>query len=290
MLEKRHSSTSFGGVHTVQLTKALEATYAIDTLMLRPFGIDERDLEVDFSQHSRPALVTDILERCATVANGKSPDRNLLWELQVGTRIECLLRIISLGGAFEAALPLRCLNEVCGERVEVELSLDELLGLQGETSDSISIDCGEQTLELRKPRGLDQHAWTTREFESDRMAIESMVQTLVVQGDHSRTKDNTFSAFSFDDDLLSAIDRVMQESDSLVSFSLEVACPYCRTHSEFELDLEALSIERLRDSQRSLLTTVHQLAKDYHWSEQQIFAVPHWRRILYLKLLEEEQT
>jgi hypothetical protein len=289
VLETIDSSPSFGGVHTVQLPKALEATYAIETLMLRPFGIDERDLEVDFSQHSRPALVTDILERCATVANGKSPDRSLLWELQVGTRIECLLRIISLGGAFEAALPMRCLDEACGKKVEVELSLDELLGSQGETSDSISVDCGEQTLELRKPRGLDQHAWSTREFESDRAAMESMVQTLVVQADHSRSENNTFSPFLFDDDVLSAIDRVMQESDSLVSFSLEVVCPYCQSHSELELDLETLSIEFLRHSQRSLLTTIHRLAKHYHWSEQQIFAVPHWRRIHYLRLLEEEE-
>lgn len=288
-METKISSPSFGGVHKVQLSKALEATYAIDTLMLRPFGIDERDLEVDFSQPSRPALVTDILERCATVANGSSPDRKLLWELQVGIRIECLLRIISLRGAFEVVLPMRCLNEACSEMVEVELSLDELLGSQGDRSELISIDCGEQTIELRRPRGLDQYAWSTREFESNRAAIESMVETLVVQGTDSSGQENPSSPPSFDDEVLFAIDRVMQESDSLVSFVLNVVCPYCESQSEFELDLESLSIERLRHSQRSLLTTIHRLAKHYHWSEQQIFAVPHWRRIHYLKLLEEEQ-
>lgn len=255
--------------------------------MLRPFGIDERDLEVDFSQPSGPALVTDILECCATVTNGKAPDRNLLWVLPVSTRIECLLRIIGLGAAFDAALPLRCLNEACGERVEVEITLDDLLASQRETSDSISVDCGVQTLELRKPSGLDQRAWAAEEFESERAAIESMVQTLVVRDDNSLRENNILF---LDDDSLSAIDRVMQDSDSLVNFSFEVVCPYCESNSEFELDLQALAIERLKQSQRSLLTTVHQLAKHYHWSEQQIFAVPHWRRIHYLKLLEAERT
>jgi hypothetical protein len=287
VLETQTSSPSLGGVHTVQLPKGLAATYAIATLMLRPFGIDPRDLEVDFSQRSRPALVTDILERCATVANGKSPDRNLLWELQVGTRNECLLRIISMGGAFDAALPMRCLNKACGERIEAELSLDELLGSQGETSDSISVDCGEQTIELRKPSGLDQHVWSTQEFESERAAIESMVQMLVVRDDDSPPENNIVS---LDDDSFSAINRVMGESDSLVNFSFEVVCPYCENNSEFELDLQALAIEHLKQSQRSLLTTVHHLAKHYHWSEQEIFAVPYWRRIHYLKLLEEELT
>jgi hypothetical protein len=287
VLENRLSNTSFGGVHIVQLPKALEATYAIDKLMLRPFGIDEPDLEVDFSQPSRPALVTELLACCTSGTNGKPADRNLLWALQVSTRIECLLRIIDLGGAFDAALPMRCLNEGCGETVEVEVSLDDLLGVQRESTDFVSVDCGEQILELRKPSGLDLRKWAANEFESERVAIESMVQTLIVRNDDSPGEKNTWS---LDHDSLAAIDRVMQESDSLVNFNFEVVCPYCEGHSEFELDLQALAIERLKQSQRRLLTMVHCLARHYHWSERQIFAVPQWRRIHYLKLLEEERT
>ncbi len=284
MLEKRYSSSSFGGVHTVEVPKALEATYAIGKLMLRPFGIDESDLEVDFSRPPGPALVTDILECCTTVRDGRSADRNLLWALQVSTRIEWLLRIISLSGAFDAALLMKCLNEACGETVEVELSLDDFLGLQRDPTDFISVDCEEQTLDLRKPNGLDQLGWATNEFESERAAIETMVQTLIVSDDDSqRVRDIS----SLDDDALLTIDRAMQESDSLVDFSLEVVCPYCEEKSEFDLDLQELAIGHLKQLQRRLLTIVHRLARHYHWSEQQIFAVPHWRRIYYLKLLEE---
>ena len=286
MLEKRHSNTSFGGVHIVQLPTALEATFAIGKLMLRPFGIDEPDLAVDFSQPSRPALVTDILECCATAANGNPADRNLLWTLPVSTRIECLLRLITLGGAFDAALPFRCLNQACGETVEAEVSLDDLLGSQSEMTDFIAVDCGEQTLTLRRPSGLDQHVWANREFESESAAVELMVQTLLVRREDAAVEKNIFPLNA---DTLSTIDRAMQESDSLVSFSFEIVCPYCERESEFELDLQALALERLQQSQRRLLAIVHRLARHYHWSEQQIFAVPQWRRNHYLKLLEEER-
>jgi hypothetical protein len=284
--ESRHSNRSFDTIRAVQLPKALQAANAIDGLTFRPFGIAENDLDVDFSQPSLPALVTDILECCATAGNGKCPERNLLWQLQVETRIECLLRIINLSGAFAAPFVLRCRNNACGEPLEVELSLDDLLSLQDEPGDLLTVQCGEQTLSLRKPNGADQREWAGKLFENELTAIKSMVQALIVRDDESRAADQPVL---LTDESLSLVDRAMQDGDSLVNFSLELVCPHCESHSEFEMDLQALAIERLEHCQRRLLATVHRLAKHYHWSEQQIFAVPAWRRTHYLKMLEAEQ-
>jgi hypothetical protein len=281
------NNRSFDPVRTVQLPQVLRAAFAIDSLTFRPFGIAENDLNVDFSQPSLPALVTDILECCTTAGNGKSTERNLLWQLQVGTRIECLLRIIDLSGAFEAAFALRCRNSDCGEPLEVELSLDDLLSAQEEPSELPALQCGDQTLTLRKPIGADQREWAGRVFEDEVTAINSMVHDLIVRDDESTPDDRPLSLTG---EALSLVDRVMQDGDSLVHFSLELVCPHCESHSEFEIDLQALAIERLDQCQRRLLATVHRLAKHYHWSEEQIFAVPAWRRQNYLKMLEAEQT
>lgn len=286
MEESRHGNRPFDPVRAVQLPQALQAAHAIDSLTFRPFGIAENDLDVDFSQPSLPALVTDILECCATAGNGKCPERNLLWQLQVGTRIECLLRIINLSGAFAAPFALRCRNSVCGEPLEVELSLDDLLSLQNEASDLLTVPCGEQTLWLRKPSGADQLEWAGRRFEDELTATTAMVQALIVRDDESRAAGRPVL---LTDESVALVDRAMQDGDSLVNFSLELVCPHCESHSEFEIDLQALAIERLEHCQRSLLATVHRLAKHYHWSEQQIFAVPAWRRTHYLKMLETEQ-
>lgn len=272
-------STSFGDAQTIRFPEAMAATYAIDKLMLRPFGIDRRDLEVDFSESFRPALVTDVLECCTTTAHGKSVDRDFLWTLPVGTRIEWLLRIIAIEGAFEAPLPVRCRNETCGEIVGVDLSLAELLAIQSESSQFITVDCGGERLELRKPTGLDQRVWATQEFPTERAAIESMVQALCDKTD----------ALALDDESLFAIDQSMQEQDGLVNFSLEMICPCCESNTQLDMDLQEFGLERLQQAQQRLLTTVHQLAKHYHWTEDEIFSVPSWRRNHYLKLLAKEQ-
>jgi hypothetical protein len=280
--ESRHTNS----IQTVQLPKALQAAFAIDGLTFRPFGIAENDLDVDFGQPSLPALVTDILECCATAGDGKRPERNLLWQLQVGTRIECLLRIINLSGAFAAPFALRCRNSDCGEPLEVELSLDDLLSLQDEPSDLLTVQCGQQTLALRKPTGADQREWAVGVFENELAAIKSMVHALIVRDDESTTG---AEPVLLTDESVLRVDRVMQDGDALVNFSLELVCPHCESHSEFEMDLQALAIERLEHRQRRLLAAVHRLAKHYHWSEQQIFAVPAWRRTHYLKMLEAEK-
>ena len=286
MEESRHGNRSFDPVRAVQLPKALQTAYAIEGLTFRPFGIAENDLEVDFGQPSLPALVTDIIECCAIAGAGKAPERNLLWELQVGTRIECLLRIINLSGAFAAPFALRCRNSACGEPLEVELSLDDLLSLQDEPTDLLTVQCGEQALALRKPSGADQRGWAAGVFEDELTAIQSMVNALIVSDEESTAAGQPVLLTG---ESLALVDRAMQDGDPLVNFSLELVCPHCESHSEFEIDLQALAIERLERCQRRLLATVHRLAKHYHWSEQQIFAVPAWRRTHYLKMLEAEQ-
>ena len=72
--------------------------------------------------------------------------------------------IIDLSGAFAAPFALVCSNSACGEPLEVELSLDDLLSLQDEPSDLLQVQCGEQTLSLRKPSGADQRDWARRCF------------------------------------------------------------------------------------------------------------------------------
>src|ERR1043165_2127288 len=76
------------------LPEVIRARYAADDLSLRPFGVYEGDLNVDFAQHSRPFLVTRLLECCTLCAADTPVDQALFWDLPVGKRIECLLTLI----------------------------------------------------------------------------------------------------------------------------------------------------------------------------------------------------
>src|SRR5919112_166553 len=76
---------------------------AAGRLALRPFGLHEADLSVDFERTPRPALVTRILECCARRLGGEggagkrlAPD--FFWGLTVGKRVECLLSLVAAAG------------------------------------------------------------------------------------------------------------------------------------------------------------------------------------------------
>jgi hypothetical protein len=243
-------------------------------LTLRQFGIYESDLNVDFST-ARPFLVTEILDCCISDAQGQPIDRGFFWDLTVGARTECLLRLAATGDEAEIPLALRCPNRACGRELEIELTVDEISELQQQVLSDETISVSNQ-LKLRRPTGSDQLAWLGRSFEVESEALQQMLSTLVVEGTPSRES-------------LEEIGRVMDEHDPLVNFTVQVQCPDCEQESVCEIDLEDVSLNRLRQAQLRLLAAVHRLAAHYHWSEEEIFKVPHWRRDYYLSLLEREK-
>src|SRR5687767_9983990 len=99
-------------------------------LLLRPFGTEVEDLELDFSGTPRPFLETEILRRCSHFAEGSRPADDLFWDLEIGKRVESLLILSSLEDGRPFAVEDRCRATGCGERMEVELTLEELVEAQ----------------------------------------------------------------------------------------------------------------------------------------------------------------
>src|SRR4026207_251866 len=96
-----------------RLPEAVKHKHSISEVALRRFGIYESDLNIDFSATPPPFLVTSILDCCTRDARGRAVDRNFFWDLTVGTRTECLLRLIVTGDQAEIPLSLRCPKSAC---------------------------------------------------------------------------------------------------------------------------------------------------------------------------------
>lgn len=109
-----------------------------------------------------------------------------------------------------------------------------------------------------------------------------MIRTLLIDEAGEDLIENASSSA-----LVPALERAMETHDPLVNFNLTVRCSACETESLLEIDLEELSLQRLRQAQLRLLASVHTLAASYHWTEPQIFSVPYWRRSRYLNLIEK---
>jgi hypothetical protein len=272
-----------------RLPETFTARYSTGQLTLRPFGIFESDLNVNFNSAARPFLVTEILRCCARDAQTGEIEPGFFWELTVGKRIECLLRLIASGAGGELALTLRCANTACGEQMETTIAVAEIAALQDEAyeTERVAVRLEARALAFRRPRASDQVAWLKSRATGEGGAIGAMLRTLVLESaEHCSVVDEAVSSRPW----IEAIDRAMEEHDPLVNFTLQSLCPYCEEENLYEIDLEGLSLERLRQAQLRLLASVHRLAAHYHWSEQQIFSVPYWRRAYYLSLIEKEKN
>jgi hypothetical protein len=194
-----------------------------------------------------------------------------------------LLKLISPEEQAKIAVTFACQNTTCGQQLEVELSLDDIFTLQEEAyaDEHVSVRVGEQQVGLRRPTAADQLTWLEASFANEEMAARTMIGTLLLPG---TGVEEVVAA------QVPAIQQLLDDNDPLIDFKAAVRCPYCETERLFEIDLEDLSLRRLRQAQLRLLRSVHTLARHYHWSEREVFSVPSWRRAQYLALIDREQN
>ena len=269
------------------LPESVRAGHSISALALRPFGLYESDLQVDFNQPLRPFLVTDILECCTREVQGRAVKSDFFWRLPVGKRIECLLVLACLETGTEFPFTFCCLNEECGVELEIEISVAEIAAQQEDAyaTEWIALEVENEKWTLRRPTAGDQREWLSRSFADEPSAVKAMVRTLLVDETGKAT-----SGGAIPSNLVHAVSQAMDQHDPLVNFSVAVNCSSCGIENSLEIDLEEISLRQLRRAQMRLLSSVHTLATHYHWSEPEIFSVPYERRARYLNLIQNEKN
>ncbi len=257
----------------------LSPTLAVDSagreVGLRRFGIVESDLAINFAADNSALLVTTLLEQCVVVFDVNLPE-DFFRALSVGKRLECLLTLAAGEERVPFNFQFNCGG--CGAELEIELTLDEITEIQHEADliDVINVRVGGEPINFRKPTGDDQKNWAGTIFRDEKQAAMAMVGALAGPSESRirlRAKD------------LDLIDDAMDEADPLVNFRCRVACAECGAENKFSLDLCDAALRTLARQQKQLIVMVHKLASRYHWSEKEIFEIPHWRRAEYLDLI-----
>ncbi len=273
-----------------KIPKDTRVKHSINGLFLRAFGRFKDDLIIDFKQKVSPYHVTLILQSCTRDENGEKLDQAFFWDLTVGKRIECLLTIATLGpdNPSTLAFRFRCSSTACQQQMEMDIPIAEFTDLEHQTDDSYSqlIELAGENLNVRKPTARDQLEWLKYPFDDEKEAAETMVRTLIVDS----KKTSSIKPLLFTDEVMERINKAMEDFDPLVNFRLQAQCPYCSDEDFYELELEKLALQKLYESRLNLLKTIHRLATQYHWSEQQILAIPPWRQSHYLTLIGKEET
>jgi len=252
------------------------------SLRFRPFGSSQADLNLDLDagRQSTPHLVTEILAACLYQSPGDRSDRDALWRLPVGNRIESLLLIYQLDEPGEIRIELRCANPACRDLIEVGLTTEELLeSSRAQAVDDFSVEVDGLVLNVRRPTGLDQLSWLTEPAEDEATALRATVAALLIP---------PAEVSELSEEAVVAVEESLDRHDRLGAFHVSLTCPYCDVLLPYELDLAALLIERFRHAQTRLVEQIHAIASGYGWTESEILTIPRERRARYLSLLERE--
>jgi len=252
----------------------------MQALRLQRFPSTPDDLDVE-TRPQDPEAVTAILSQCLHRASGERLRPEEVWTLDVGERTAWLLRIAAGAGAERFDVRVHCKAPTCGQTVEIELLLDDLLQLGANEEGLVRAEVAGRTLTLRRPTGADQLAWSRQSFSNLIEARQVVASSLLLEVGESETPLGA--------EELDAMENALAEHDPLVQFTVSSECPYCGATGEYDVDLTALAMEWLRHAQVAMLETVHTLASTYHWSEAEVFAIAPWRRAHYLALVERDE-
>lgn len=193
--------------------------------------------------------------------------RDDLLDLPVGTRNRLIMEVrVRL-----VAAPLRSEPECtdCGGRFELTL-MPEDLGFRPEAGQidpsarSVSIEG--QELMLRPVRLSDLLA------VEDMSDIPQAAQLLM-----ERSCDGELSGLSVE-----ALETALGELDPAADIWLNTECPECGAEHSLAFDPVHYTAQELRQKSQQILRDVVDIARAFHWSEQDILALPDSRRAYYV--------
>lgn len=245
-------------------------------------------------------LLTVILARLATqkITPDDEKSLTLVRELCVADRHFLLLqwRLLLAGGSNYEWLSAHC--PACSARYDFPLEWAQLpVKPAGEhfpqisvlPSDS-SINKGE-VIQVRVPRGSDQEfiaQFHVQEAAQDQTQDErqyekelrtQLLQRLIIT-DNSRAL-----VQALDEDEIVRIETALEQAAPELAQQLQLACPECGEQHQVQLDW----YRGMHKPIDELLDQIHRLAANYHWSEQEILALPKQRRTAYLRRLDRDR-
>ena len=229
-----------------------------------------------WSRAARPALVSRVLELMFDPISGQpvSPARVRFlassareWLLQ-----QAALRIWPDQGWFQA----RCAT--CGHDVDMPVTLSGA-PRKAANSDfpaiSVATSLGRRRFEA--PNGAHEEA-LARTVGGD---PARRLLALCGLADTARADAEAFSA----EDLV-LIETAFDEACPDIADAVSAACPSCQATIEARID----PLQFAFPPPKTVLREVHAIAAAYHWSEEEILALPSSRRVAYAELIGADRT
>ena len=239
--------------------------------VLRPLaGEDEAFLLEDAEGLSPAARTTALLARCVDRLGPVEPvGVGDVRALTVGDREALLLELRRLSFGERLECVLACPDPECGEELELELRVDDLL-VPPYPDEAVRAEYELGGRRFRLPDGADLEAGADAVGDGLEAGARVVLDRCVLAGEADE-----------------GLDALLAELDPQAEIELALACPECgRTFTvAFDAgDFLAREVGRDRDA---LLREIHLLGLHYHWPESELMAMTPRRRKRYLNHLVE---
>jgi hypothetical protein len=177
----------------------------------------------------------------------------------------------------------------CGDRLELNFSVDEIRLPVTEVPETIAVDQGEYQIQLRLPTRLDlaaiaQGQASTLSDLRRRLLERCLVQVQPEQADREGRLVTADLPTNWPEDLMQAIAIQLAAADPQADIQLDLACPVCRHRWQAAFDIGAYLWSEIHAWALRLLREVHGLASAYGWSEAAILGMSAQRRQWYLEM------
>jgi hypothetical protein len=256
-------------------------------LALRPLCGEDEAFLLDSADRLLPSeRATALLARCLGGADAESVAR----ALTAGDRESLLLQLRRLTLGETLACVLRCPVERCGERMELELHVADLLVPPYDSVDrtyalATVADGAAYEVSFRLPTSADLDdvaLMARRDPERGARALLARCVCGATRDDVEARADVLAPA------VVDAIADAMAERDPQAEIELNLECPVCGGAFAVVFDTASFLLQELDERASRLVHEVHTLALHYHWSERDILQMPHRRRARYLELVSSK--
>jgi hypothetical protein len=247
-----------------------------------PTGADEAYL-LSLHGRSRAEQVTGLLARCVDRVGELEADDALVQALTVGDREALLLHLRATTFGDRLDCTVDCSR--CGERMDVELRISELLVppyAEVRERHTIALDGpglrGQAVVRL--VTGADQEA-AARQSDGE-AGVQELVERCVLEVRSAHDPSPLA--------LAEAVSRPLAELDPQAQIDIDAVCPSCGEPVRAVVDAAGLLFAELTAGDERLLREVDALARTYHWGEAEILGLDVRRRRRYLELLAEDAS
>jgi hypothetical protein len=249
---------------------------------IRPLTGHEEELLAGGGVEVVAATVTALLARCVVTLGGGAVTAETVRDLSVGDREALLLHLrrATLGDRLDCVAG--CPDPTCGERLDLTLSVGELLVTPDPTAaawyeESFSAPDGEIRVRFRVPTGADQEAVADLAAADPRAAAGAILDRCIA-GVHRPDG----AAVPLPDGVGDALAGRMAELDPQAEIRLRFDCAACGRPVDILFDTAAFFLAEVAATAERLVDEVHAIAWHYHWSEGDILDLPRNRRRRYL--------